>query len=103
MKSHTEKPRAIERVCRLLDISPEAMPHGHAVEILGRSLVKIRGAKKILLYTDTEIRVSLPHKKEFISVRGASLSCSSYNRGILGIDGVIDSVSFCRTEKGERG
>ena len=103
MKPHTKKPRALERVCSLLDISPESMPHGHAIEILGRSLVKISGAKRILMYTDTEIRISLPRKNEFISVRGASLSCSSYNRGILGINGMIDSVSFCATDKGERG
>lgn len=102
MKPHTEKPRAIERFCRLLDISPETMPHGHAVEILGRSLVKIRGARRILLYTDGEIRVSLPQRNEYISICGASLSCSSYNRGTLGIEGRIDSVEFCRDDKGGR-
>ena len=83
-----------ERLCRLLDISPEAFPSGHAVEIEGKSFVKIRGGRAILLYTPDEIRVSLAQKDEFISVRGSSLSCSSYNRGALGVEGEIESVSF---------
>ena len=100
MKPYREKPRKIEAVCRLLDISPEAFPHGYAVEILGRTLLKIRGGKKILLYTDTEIRISLPQKNEYISVCGGSLSCSSYNRGTLGIEGRIDSVAYCHGDGG---
>ena len=83
-----------ERLCRILDISPEALPHGHAVEIFGKSLVKIRGGGAILLYTPEEIRISLLKGKEYISVKGACLSCSSYNRGALGVEGVISSVSF---------
>ena len=83
-----------ERICRRLDISPEALPHGHAVEILGKSLVKIRGGGRILLYTRDQIRISLPCKNEYILVKGAELSCSSYNRGVLGVEGLISSVSF---------
>lgn len=83
-----------ERLCRMLDISPEALPGGHAVEILGKSLVKIRGGGAILLYTPEEIRISLPCGSEYISVKGEGLSCASYNRGALGIEGAIDSVSF---------
>lgn len=83
-----------ERISRMLDISPEAFPHGHAIEILGRSLVKIRGGGSILLYTPEEIRIDLPRKNEYLAIRGDSLSCSSYNRGALGIEGNILSVSF---------
>lgn len=83
-----------ERLCRMLDISPEALIGGHAVEIEGRSFVKIRGGGSILLYTPTEIRVSLRKKNEFVSVCGKDLSCSTYNRGALGVEGLIDSVSF---------
>lgn len=83
-----------EKICRMLDITPEAFAHGHAIEILGKSAVKIRGGGAILLYTPNEIRVALPQKNEYVSVLGESLSCSSYNRGILGVDGVISSVCF---------
>ena len=83
-----------ERICRILDISPETLPHGHAVEILGKSLVRVRGGGSILLYTPEEIRIDIPKGKEYLSVKGEELSCSSYNRGALGIEGVIRSVSF---------
>jgi hypothetical protein len=90
-----------ERICRLLDISPEVLPRTPAVEILGRSLIKIRGGGPILLYTPSEIRIALP-KNEYISLVGEGLCCSSYNRGVLGVEGVIDSVSFEKCEKGGR-
>lgn len=83
-----------ERLCRILDISPETLPHGHAVEILGNSLVRVRGGGSILLYTPEEIRIDIPRGNEYLSVKGDELSCSSYNRGALGIEGVIRSVSF---------
>ena len=54
-----------ERLCRMLDISPESLIGGYAVEIEGRCFVKIRGGGSILLYTPTEIRVSLSKKREF--------------------------------------
>ena len=82
-----------ERLCRMLDISPESLIGGSAIEIEGRSFVKIRGGGAILLYTPEEIRISLK-KGEFISICGTDLSCSTYNRGALGIEGIIDSVSF---------
>ena len=87
-----------ERLCRMLDISPESLIGGYAVEIEGRCFVKIRGGGSILLYTPTEIRVSLSKKREFISVCGSELSCSTYNRGALGVEGTIDSVSFGETK-----
>jgi hypothetical protein len=102
MKQSSNKQRRGERICRILDISPETLINGHAVEILGRSLVKIRGGGAILLYTENEIRVALQYKREYVSILGESLSCSSYNRGTLGIEGKIDSVCFGRTERGER-
>ncbi len=83
-----------ERLCRMLDISPEAFAHGYSVEILGRTFVKVRGGGSILLYTPEEIKIELPHGHEYLSVKGACLSCSSYNRGALGIEGRISSVSF---------
>ena len=91
-----------ERLCRMLDISPEVLPSVPAIEILGRSLVKIRGGGAILLYTPSEIRIALP-KGEYVSLKGEELCCTSYNRGVLGVEGVIGSVSFERCESGSRG
>jgi hypothetical protein len=87
-----------ERLCRLLDLSPEALSFGHTVEIQGRGFVKIRGGGAILLYTPEEIRVSLNRRGDFVSVRGSRLSCAAYNRGALGVEGRIDEVSFGREE-----
>ena len=87
-----------ERLCRLLDLSPEAFSFGHAIEIQGRGFVKIRGGGAILLYTPEEIRISLDRRGNLVSVRGSGLSCAAYNKGALGIEGCIDSVSFGREE-----
>ncbi len=94
---HEAKITRRERLCRMLDIPSESLIGGYAVEIEGRSFVKIRGGGSILLYTPDEIRIAL-RKGEFISVFGKDLSCSTYNKGALGVEGIIDSVSFGGTK-----
>ena len=93
MKKHNVITRR-ERLCRLLDLSPEALSFGQTVEIQGRGFVKIRGGGAILLYTPEEIRIALSRRGDFVSVRGSRLSCAAYNRGALGVEGQIDAVSF---------
>ena len=83
-----------ERICRALDMPPEILPSAALVEIHGRSLVKIQGARTILLYSPKEIRVGVSGRGEYISVKGHALSCSSYNMGAIGVEGRICSVSF---------
>ena len=84
-----------ERLCRLLDIPTDTLPFGYSIELQGRALLKLRGGGKILLYTQEEIRIALPKSKKCVlSVKGSGLSCASYNRGALGIEGRISSVSF---------
>lgn len=86
-----------ERLCRLFDIPVDSLPHGYSLELQGRSLLKLRGGGRILLYTPEEIKVSLPRAKgELLSIKGARLSCASYNKGTLGIEGVISSLCFER-------
>ena len=88
-------PPKSQRLCRLLDIPTDALPFGYSLEIQGQTLLKLRGGGKILLYTPEEIRISLPQPStSVLSVKGSGLSCASYNRGALGIEGCILSVSF---------
>ena len=50
-----------------------------------------------MLYTPEEIRIALLHgRREVLSVKGAGLSCASYNKSSLGIEGMISSISFER-------
>lgn len=93
MKAKDKEPIS-QRICRALDIPAEALPHGTAVEIHGRNLVKIVGGGAISLYSPEEIRVSLCRGEGHISVKGYALRCSSYNMGAVGIEGRICSVSF---------
>jgi len=87
-----------ERLCNALDIGAELLPKKTLVEIHGSSLVKIQGAGNILLYTDTEIRIALIGHRDALCVKGNGLSCSSYNKGVVGITGLITSVSFLRED-----
>ena len=91
-----------ERLCRLLDIPTDSLPFGYSMEIQGRSLLKLRGGGRITLYTPDEIRVALPRASGCtLSVKGARLSCVSYNKGTLGLEGCILSVSFESTDRSE--
>ena len=83
-----------ERICRALELPSDLLPKKSSVEIRGRSLVKIHGGGTILLYSPEEIRISLRDRSACISIRGRALSCSSYNMGAVGIEGLIDSVGF---------
>ena len=88
-----DKNTPLERFCRALEISPDTIPKSFVVELHGQSLLKIQGNGKILLYTDNEIKIALSGNT-ILCVRGNSLSCSSYNRGTIGIEGKIFSVAF---------
>jgi sporulation protein YqfC len=89
----------IERICRAVDIPPEAISHTPHIEIHGRSMLKIDDGGKILLYSPDKIKVELPKGGGVITVFGEGLTCSFYNMGAVGIEGVISSVSL---EDGER-
>lgn len=93
--SKNENVRMGEKLCRLLDIPFEALAKGYAVEIEGQTKACIRGGGRIILYTPEEIKVELP-RGNFVSIKGRALSCSSYNRGLLGIEGYICSVEYRR-------
>ena len=81
-----------EKINKKLDISPDILPGGSLVSIRGRSSVSVSGSTGILLYTPTEIKLSL--RRGTLSVCGCRLVCTSYNAEELSIDGKIESVSF---------
>lgn len=81
-----------EKINKKLDISPDILPGGSLVAIRGRASVSVSGSTGILLYTPTEIRLSL--RRGSLSVKGCRLVCTSYNSEELSIDGKIDSVKF---------
>lgn len=91
-----------ERISKMLDISPEIFSKESVIELHGQSLLKIRGGGRILLYTPDEIRVELRRGKRFVSVCGRDLCCNSYNMGVVGIGGRIYSITFGRTEDGNK-
>ena len=97
----TKKPKLIERVCRAIDIVPEAISRTPYIELHGKTLLKIRDGGRIVLYSPTVIKVALPNTKETISVIGENLSCSFYNIGAIGIEGRIDTVTFLDIKKGD--
>ena len=101
MKSKDKNSRSLgvgERICKALELPSDVLAKKSSVEIHGRSLVKIFGGGAILLYSPSEMRVSLRDGSGAVSVRGVSLSCTSYNMGAVGIEGRICSVCFLEKE-----
>ncbi len=86
-----------ERLCRYFDIQPDVFPNETLVEICGRNRVSIKGAGRVRVYTDKEIRLLCRHGE--LCVLGERLSCSAYRRGAAVIDGKIISVSFEEVKK----
>ena len=84
-----------ERLCRSLDIHSDVLPMQTHVEICGNSYVGIKGAGKVSLYTDTEIRLVSRHGE--ICIKGERLCCTAYRRGDAMVDGKIISVSIEET------
>ena len=81
-----------ERINKRLDISPDILPGGTLISIRGRESLSVSGSTGILLYSPTQIKLSL--RRGMLSVSGCRLVCTSYNAEELSIDGKIDSVSF---------
>ena len=81
-----------EKINRKLDISPDILPGGTLIAIRGRASLSVCGSTGIVLYTPTEIKLSL--HRGALSVKGCRLVCTSYNAEELRIDGKINSVNF---------
>ncbi len=91
-KCEKEKKKLSEIINHHLDIPPDVLPHESVVELRGRNCVRICGCAGILVYTPTHIKLAL-HSSS-LSIFGKRLVCSSYNRSVVGVDGVINSICF---------
>lgn len=80
------------RICRALDLYPDALGGEACVEIRGRGYVAVRGCREILGYTSERISLSL--LRGALSVEGEDLVCVSYLSGAVGIEGRIGCVRF---------
>jgi len=81
----------IEHIESKLDI-PGDIINGIHIDIRGRNNITIRGCKKILLYTENELRIKLDG--EVVCVRGEKLYCTAYHSCAIEIDGYIYDVRF---------
>ena len=87
-----ERRRLAEIINEGLDIPADVVPSGTLITIRAGSAVSVTGARGIILYSPTEIRLAT--KDGAISVRGRRLVCTSYHPSGLEIGGCILSVEL---------
>ncbi|PWM34844.1 MAG: hypothetical protein DBX65_06610 [Oscillospiraceae bacterium] len=75
-----------------LDLPPDILRGGMRAELRGRNLLTVQGCRRILTYTPTCIRLQM--KDTVLAVRGRRLGCTSYLAGAVGVDGLVESLSF---------
>lgn len=87
-----EKRSFAEWASAKFDIPADLFPGAGTVEMRGRNSLTIRGCRRILKYTPTEMCFRM--QKDRLCVRGKRLICTSYLYGAVVVDGEVDSVSF---------
>lgn len=91
-----KKEKLTRKIARALEID-ELVGSSDNLEMRGSNELTVRGCRKILYYSDNEIRLSL--KEYVLSIKGSGLYCASYYNGAVRIDGEIDSLEFKRRER----
>ncbi len=81
-----------DRVRRALDIQPDVFPRETLIEIRGRGAVTVKGGGAIRVYNDDVIKLAV--KGGAVCVKGEGLSCASYCRGAVTVEGKISAVGF---------
>ena len=83
-----------DRVAGILGVPSDAvgLSNGFMAEMRGRCGVSIRGCRRILSYSQREIR--LDTRDGAVSVLGEALFCTAYCADAVGIEGRIDAVLF---------
>jgi sporulation protein YqfC len=89
--SRAKRMSMLQRLGQKLDIPADVLSGIH-IELRGRNNLTVRGCRKILHYTETEVRVRL--SGQTLQICGSSLYCTAYHRGVVEIDGIIDSLCF---------
>ena len=86
--AHTDaRGRLGERLCRALDIPPDALPRGGMIEIRGEASVTVRGGGRILEYTPKLIRIA--YGRGEARIEGCGLVCVSYHADAVCVEGRI--------------
>ena len=85
-----EKKSVRECIRRALEI--EDINCGDLLELRGREDLTVSGCKKILAYTESEIRLLLC--EYILVIRGTGLSCASYYAGAVRVEGKISSLTL---------
>jgi len=81
-----------DRVRKALDIPPDVFPKETLIELRGRGAVTVKGGGAIRVYNDDIIKLAV--KGGTVCVKGEGLSCSSYCRGAVTVEGRISAVVF---------
>ena len=86
------KHRLRDGVAALLGVPSDAVlsEDGFTAEVRGYGSVTVRGCRRILTYTPTEIR--LLTRDGQVRVTGEGLLCFSYFHGAIGIEGCIGGI-----------
>ena len=102
-KQEKRKKRLYERAAELFGLPSDAvgLSDGFMAEMRGRCGVTVRGCRRILSYS--EEAVTLLTRDGRVTVKGAGLTCATYYRGAIGIDGRIDALTFEETPSGNGG
>ena len=74
----------------------DLFPAGETVVLYGERRMTVRGCKRILVYTPSEIRLQLKHRR--LLVRGEMLICTSFSGGCTTLQGCIRSVGYISGE-----
>ena len=82
----------LARLGQRLEVDAEMIRRDEWIEIRGRSRVELGGVKKIVAYSETDVRVAL--KQGTVQVQGRMLECVLYRRGEVAVEGDIRSVCF---------
>jgi sporulation protein YqfC len=88
----TSKKTFSEKLSATLDIPSDIFDGGCYFELRGRNDIMVRGCRKILKYTPTNIILQM--KSSAFSICGDRLVCMSYYVGAVGIKGRIDRMEF---------
>ena len=79
----------LARLRGLLSDAPGMAPHVTA-ELRGKREVQVRGCERILVYLPE--RITLLTREGEWTVAGRGLTCTAYDSGSIGIEGVIDGI-----------
>lgn len=88
-----------ERIRTTLELE-DVICKGDMLELRGRENLLVRGCRKILLYTDEEIRLLLC--EYVLVIKGRRLYCASYYAGAVCIDGIISSLEIEDKERAKK-